>query len=216
MMNQIRSSLLSASALSVLSLLAPSSSWAATHMAADGTACGNCILDIGGTASSPGESKQEIKLTKRWEQARAVYLSDLDNAVLDSKPAVVDSKQVPQDYRPMHDLIEAKYQLAIAEGQLIVPNLDKQAIADVQRAQSFLAHALKHVDADDKAKFTNIKGKVDYILQSVSHGRGCWSERLSEAFDNVDYDVEKALHSSWPGSPLAISSSKKQSHRRSI
>ena len=189
MFDQIRSFLLSASLLGALSLLAPSSTWATTHTAADGTTCDDSILDIGSNASSTGGSKADIKRAKRWEQARALYERDLDFAAL-------DAKQAPEDYSPLRDVIETKYRLALAEGLLIVRNFDKQAITDLQQARSFLAHALKHADAKDKLKFDNIKGKVDHILQFVSHGGGCWSERLSDAFDNVDYDIEQVLQSS--------------------
>jgi hypothetical protein len=189
MLKKMRSFLLSASLLGALGLLAPSQIWAATHTAADGTVCDDSILDIGGAASSPEGSKADIKRSKRWENARAAYERDLDFAAL-------DSEQAPEDYSPMRDVIEAKYELAIAEGQLIVPNFDKQAITDLQQAQSYLAHALKQADVKDKAKFEKIKGKIDHILQFVSHGGGCWSERLSDAFDSLDYDIENILHSS--------------------
>jgi hypothetical protein len=189
MSNQIRALLLSASLLGALGPLVPASSWADSQLAADGSPCDDSILDVGAAASSPKESKQDIKLTKRWENARTEYERDLDFAA-------IDKHRLPEDYSPLRDLVEAKYHLAIAEGKLIVPNFDRQAITELQQAQSFLAHALKHADAMDKPKFATIKGKVDHVLKFVSHGGGCWSERLSDAFDNIDNDVEKVLHSS--------------------
>lgn len=189
MLKQTRPIFLSATLLGMLVLAAPAPTLAITHRASDGTMCDDSILDIGGAGSSPADSKKEIRTAKRWEKARAAYERDLDFAA-------VDAKQLPEDYGPKRDLIEAKYRLALAEGRLRVPNFDKQALADLQEAQSFLAHALQHVDAEDKAKFDVIKGKVDHILRFVGHGGGCWSERLSDAFDNVDHDVENVLHGS--------------------
>lgn len=188
MSTPVKSLVLSASLLGALGLALPISARAA-NVAADGTACDDSILDIGGAGSSPAESKQDIKQTERWENARAEYKRALDFAK-------IDTKQLPEDYSPLRDLIEAKYKIALAEGKLIVPNFDKQAITDLQQAQSFLAHALTRVDATDKPKFAAIKGKLDHLLQFVSHGGGCWSERLSDAFYNVDYDIEKILPSS--------------------
>jgi len=189
LLTQVRSILVTASLLSALALPIPSTSVAATNKAPDGTICDDSILDIGGVASQPGESKSDAKRAKRWETARADYERDLDFAT-------IDRRQLPQDYNPLRDVIEAKYQLALAEGQLTVPNFDKKAVSDLQQAQGFLAHALQHGDAQDKPKFNAIKGKVDRILQFVTHGGGCWSEHLSAAFDNVDYYIEQVLHGS--------------------
>jgi len=162
-------------------------SWAASPIARDGSPCDESLLDIGTAASSSRQSKQDIFLTQRWGNARATYERDLDFAA-------IDTKQLPQDYSPLWGVIEAKYRHA--EGKLNVPDFDKEAIMQLQQAHGFLAHAVANSDAGDRAKFTAIKNKADRLTQFVSHGGGCWSARLSDAFDAIDYNTEDILHSS--------------------
>ena len=189
MLNRSRSLLFVTVILSVITMGIATSSWAASPIARGGSPCDESLLDIAIAASSSRQSQQDIMLTQRWENARATYERDLDFAA-------IDTKQLPQDYSPLRDVIEAKYRLAHAEGKLIVPDSDKEAIVQLQQAQSFLAHAIAHADTGDRARFTAIKNKVDRLTQFVSHGGGCWSERLSNAFDTIDYDIEDILHSS--------------------
>jgi hypothetical protein len=165
-------------------LLGSDTAWSASVA---GSACDENILDIGSAAALSAQAKADIGRTERWENARAIYERDLDYQH-------VEAQQYLRDYTPKRDLVEAKYRLALAEGKLIVPNYDKQAILDLKQAQSFLAQALKGVGPEDanQGKLQAVNDRVARIWQFVAAGQ-CWSKRLTEAFDDIDQNIEQLL-----------------------
>ena len=72
---------------------------------ANGTVCDQRMLDFI-DAEAKQESHSDLTRLRHWEDARAEYEQDLDNAALDEEQPV-------SDFTPKRDLIEAKYQLAV-------------------------------------------------------------------------------------------------------
>jgi len=172
--------------LSEVAMIVPSSSRAAISPTC---VLGNCDRPLTSREEpdiAEHQSKQDLSLVRYWAGERAARERDLDFSV-------IDSDKLGRNYVPLRDVVEAEYNLGQAEKQLMAPNSSGDAIASLRRAKILLSFAVANADGNEKGRFAAIMGKLETVMKSVGQDGNCWTYKLANAFENIDFDIEDVL-----------------------
>lgn len=189
MMKKADSLLIIVGLLSVGAVIVPSSSGAAILPPCVVGLCNRPLAPRDEPDIAEHQSKQDLSLVRYWAGERAAYERDLDFSAIDSdKPG--------RDYGPLRDVVEAEYSLGQAEKQLMAPSSSGDAIASLQRAKALLSSAVANAVGNDRSRLAAITGKLETVMKRVGQEGNCWTYKLANAFDNIEFDIEDVLHAS--------------------